>query len=569
MELFFLRHGVRIDHELLRDPEAAPLHPTYHPWDPLLAERAKSQLETAATEITSLTTAFDPAGDDTPARKNVYIHFSPYLRTCETADLLVTYLKPIVAEKWPHYKVRFQLLGDFALSEWIHENMKVRPPYTDSNDAYDMYTPNLKLLANKNLVLNFRPTIQLGQFNGPGLSYKEYQERSKEYFNKLIATYDKPAPMNSHDIVIVVGHGYMINNFLLFFTSHALFDELPEAGVNYARRQENEENQPWKLERDCMGVVEADPHLDTYLNLSLDLVYYKTNFVRKEDIDANGNLTPTAQLLLLELNLASDDRPRPSFKVPVVSQDNVKVPTTAICPAARNWTVQQANKYKIKAEFKLKVMHDEAFKKTFNLSDPPLHPVTPEVLPLSEPTRKNLVIDLTKLLLNEEIYHPLKLKFASTGEIPTTTLNLRLNSLQLNLAQFLRDDLYLLLPGGRMRLNLAALDLVFRLRQDLIDLELDLIPEGRVLRQPLRKLRPIRRTPLLDLGLLVDINRSGHHIKLIALTLGSRDVAVDSSSAEEKRKPTKMFYQLDESLGSSDDDDNDGNFVWFGENLKK
>lgn len=62
-------------------------------------------------------------------------------------------MKASFLEKFPNYKVRFQLLGDFALSEWIHDKMKNKPPFVDSDDAYNMYTPNLKSLKIKMLVL--------------------------------------------------------------------------------------------------------------------------------------------------------------------------------------------------------------------------------------------------------------------------------------------------------------------------------------------------------------------------------------------------------------------------------
>lgn len=597
MELFFLRHGVRIDHERQRDPSAMPIHPSFPPWDPLLAQRALAQIEAAANDFVNLTTCFPNV--DKPARKNIYIHFSPYLRTCETADLLVSALKPLIAAKFPQYKVRFQLLGDFALSEWIHDLMKVKPPYVDNNDAYDMYTPNLKLIKNKNCVLNFRPTVTLGPFNGPDLLYQQYLERSKEYFTKLIATYDKPAAMNNRDIVIVVGHGYMINHFLLFFISHPIFQELPEATLNYARREEDEPEKPWHLIKDSVGLIEKDPLIDLYLNFTSDIVYYKTTFVKKDEIDDNGDIVMTPASLAKGNMLSPwlEDRPRPLFKLPI-SQLLPNLPTsrpTPVCAAARDWTPQQANKFRIKHEFALKAMHDDIFKKTFDLNNHPLKPVTPEVSPLSEPLRQNLVIDLTKLNSNDEIHHPLKLRYSTTSDIPISTLNNRLNTSQLNLAQFLREDLYSLLVGtSRNRLNLGASDHVFRLhRENLIDLELDSIPEGRVLRNPSRKTRtPLRllhseleSLPLVDsteprfaLQFAKGDNAPDstllesplpNQVKLVSSTNPPKEVSVDSAPERPtpSTKANRIFYQLDESsLGSEDDEDS--NFVWFGENLK-
>ena len=71
------------------------------------------------------------------------------MRCCQTADLLITDLKASLLKKYPNYKMRFQLLCDFALSEWIHDKMKNKPPFVDSDDAYNMYTPNLKSLKTK------------------------------------------------------------------------------------------------------------------------------------------------------------------------------------------------------------------------------------------------------------------------------------------------------------------------------------------------------------------------------------------------------------------------------------
>lgn len=149
-ELYFLRHGERIDHALQRDPQAKPIIEEYHAYDPSLATTAIPQLQQVVQDISSTTEAFQDK--ESSLRKNVYIHFSPYLRCCQTADILITELKAKFAEQFPNYKVRFQLLGDFALSEWVHDKMANKPPFVDSNDAYNMYTPNLKTLKNKTLV---------------------------------------------------------------------------------------------------------------------------------------------------------------------------------------------------------------------------------------------------------------------------------------------------------------------------------------------------------------------------------------------------------------------------------
>ncbi|KAM9886963.1 hypothetical protein OXX69_013511, partial [Metschnikowia pulcherrima] len=207
------------------------------------------------------------------------VHFSPYLRCCETADLLVTELEKQIKEKHPEVTAKFQLLGDFALSEWIHDKMKNKPPFHDSTEAYQMYTPNIQMLQNKKYVSNFRPTTKLGPWNEPDLSFKEFQERCKEYFQKLLATYDKPS--HDHDMIIVVSHGYVISNFISHFISQPIFEEIPEFSMNFAAKIDGS----WVLRKDCLGMLERDPQLDATLNLDTDIVYYKTNFIKKDELD--------------------------------------------------------------------------------------------------------------------------------------------------------------------------------------------------------------------------------------------------------------------------------------------
>ena len=444
-ELYFLRHGQRIDHALQEDSSARPLLEEYQPYDPSLAESAIGQIEKAANDIIALTKAFEGGseGDNITLKKNIFIHFSPYLRCCQLADLLITSLKAKILAKWPNYKIRFQLLGDFALSEWIHEKMKDKPPFVDSNDAYNMYIPNVKQLKNKSCCSTFRPTITLGHFNGPNLSYKDYQHNVKTYFKKLVATYDKPSFINNEDIIVVMSHGYVINNFLSYFINHPIFDEIPEAAINFARRDGDDKT--WTLFKDSLGILEKDKEVNSALNLETDIIYYMTNFIKKDDYfdqNAANGLAATASTEESENNNREDGmlhvprpnlEPRTSFKVKSALQ--AKTPTTYICNAARDWTPELSKKllFKIKSEFKKKVMKDDSFKKTFDLSHHPSKPVTPEVSPTLEPTRSNSVIDLSKLLSNNEIYNPMKLKYSHAGDIPIHRLNSKVNS-QVNLA---------------------------------------------------------------------------------------------------------------------------------------
>ena len=179
-ELFFLRHGQRIDHAQEKSADAQPLLAEYEPYDPSLAKEAIPQIQAAASSIVELLQSFSSTST---TRKNVCIHFSPYLRCTQTADLLMTHLKTELSKKYPSSKPRFQLLGDFALSEWIHNHMNCKPPFVDSNDAYQMYTPHVQHMKNRMPCLNFRPTNLLGPFHGPELSYTDSHQRLTAYFH--------------------------------------------------------------------------------------------------------------------------------------------------------------------------------------------------------------------------------------------------------------------------------------------------------------------------------------------------------------------------------------------------
>lgn len=449
-ELFFLRHGKRIDHALQEDPSATPILADYKPYDPSLASCASDQIKNVALDIVQSSTAFTTAAK-TPAKKTIYIHFLPYLRCCQTADLLVSHLRPLLEQRHPEFKVRYQLLGDFALSEWIHDKMKNKPPFYDSNDAYQMYTPNIKLLVNRSCCSNFRPTNTLGHWNGHDLSYKDYQNNCREYFKKLLATYDKPSYINNNDIVVVISHGYFINNLLSFFVTHPIFDEIPEAKINYAVREVRDlESGQWVLVKDALDLFNFDD-IDKTLNLETDIVYYKTNFIKRDELnDKNNNLT-----------IKKEDKPRPSFKIYQTSESyavemeressknnsinkpnppaaNSFIINNPICPAAKDWSPQKSRKFAIKNEFKLKSVDWEVFKEDFDITKPPARPYSPEISPTSLPTHNNSVVDLSKLVGTDENYKPMKLKYSTTDEIPIEQLNCKVNS-HLNLAQIQRS----------------------------------------------------------------------------------------------------------------------------------
>lgn len=467
MELYFLRHAQRIDHAP-SDSHAHPLAADYQSYDPPLASTAIEQVQNVAQRFVEITGAFssEPSGDTGgPMRKNIFVHFLPYLRCCQTADLLVSELKTTLPAHFPHIKLRFQLLGDFALSEWVHDKMKNKPPFADSNEAYLMYTPNCKTLKNKLNLSNFRPTNTLGPYNGPDLSYADYQSRCKDYFQKLLATYDKPNYIKNQDVIFVVTHGYTVNNFMSYFMNHPIFDEIPEAKLNGARRvlkndepgqstgdSEESDDGPffkvssprlaspqdpydpsrytWRLFEDALELLKKED-IDPTLNLETDVVYYKTNFIKRNERDnLNMNLDVPKPV----------DQPRASFKIASRSLSSKNLAPirnyNPICPAARDWLPTSSKLYQVKADFKLKAINSEAFRKDFSLLNHPSKPVSPEISPNSEPTRNNSVIDLSKLKSNEDIYKPMKLRYSTASDIPIHRLNSKVNS-QVNLAGFL------------------------------------------------------------------------------------------------------------------------------------
>lgn len=467
MELYFLRHAQRIDHAP-KDSGAYPLSSDYQSYDPPLASTAIEQVQNIAQRFVEVTNAFssESSGEGAgPMRKNIFVHFLPYIRCCQTADLLVSELKTRLPAEFPQIKLRFQLLGDFALSEWVHDKMKNKPPFLDSNEAYLMYTPNCKSLKNKLNLSNFRPTNTLGPYNGPDLSYADYQSRCKDYFQKLLATYDKANYIRNQDVIFVITHGYPVNNFMSYFMNHPIFDEIPEAKLNGARRvlknddsrQSTEESEEsvdgpifkvssskldspedpydptlytWRLFEDALELLKKED-IDPTLNLETDVVYYKTNFIKRNERDnLNMNLDVPKPM----------DQPRASFKIASRSLSaNTLAPIrnyNPICPAARDWLPNTAKLYQVKADFKLKTINSEAFRKDFSLLNHPSKPVSPEISPSSEPTRNNSVIDLSKLKSNEDIYKPMKLRYSTTSDIPIHRLNSKVNS-QVNLAGLL------------------------------------------------------------------------------------------------------------------------------------
>lgn len=476
-ELYFLRHGKRIDHALEADPSAKPIYPDYESYDPSLAEDAIEQIKTAARDIITSTTAFElskPSG----TRKNIFIHFSPYLRCCQTADILMTNLKESLVEEFPNYKPKFLLLGDFALSEWVHEKMKDKPPFIDSNDAYGMYTPNVKLMKNRSATSNFRPTNTLGPYNGPDISYKEYLGNCKQYFQKLVALYNKPINMKNKDIIIVVSHGYFINNLMSYFINQPIFKEIPECKINFAMKvidedkvteeEENEGGQEvdkdesgipynayvWKLFKDALDILEDKPETHTVLNLETDIVYYKTNFIKKDELlkpEQHNAWTPSEwQYPRRSFEIDPDDGVKPSNENStadvIPSGGNVSFNTkikhlnnNPICAAAKDWLPDvKSNEFAVKSDFKEKEMDSTSFKDSFKITNHPLKPISPEVSPNSQPTRNNSVIDLSKLVSNEEIYKPVKLKYSHASEFSISKLNSKVNS-QVNLAQAARS----------------------------------------------------------------------------------------------------------------------------------
>lgn len=400
--LYFLRHGTRADHASAGD---LPLLPNTLDYDPLVAESARVQMEEAAAQIC----AHPPPSD---IKHTVAVHFSPYLRCSQSADMLALE----VARRQPQSKI--QLLCDFGLSEWIHDKMTNPPPFADLTEAYKMYVPNVRQLKNKRMCLNFRPTTQLGPWNEAGLLFSQYLTRSKRYLERLLATYAE----QPHVTVVVVGHGYGIANFMLFFLGRPIFEEIPEGGVNEAHR---DENGTWTLSRDCLCILERDLETQATLNLDEDIVYYKTNFVRREEVDDNKQFPAIGFGGL---------KPRLSFRAQapeaIASGTSTFDPSNPrahggnpLCPGAVTWTPQSINAFKIKNEFRMKVMNDDAFKRAFDITKLPSLPVTPEVSPRLAPSRINSTIDLAKLNSNEEIFHPLRLRYALALDIPVHYLN--------------------------------------------------------------------------------------------------------------------------------------------------
>lgn len=539
-ELYFLRHGTRIDHDSREN--AHPLVPEYEDYNPSLSDLALKQMEDVAKEIID-------TSPNLANMKTIHIHFSPYLRCMQSADLLITYLKKLIKLQHPDLKLRYQLLGDFALSEWIHDKMQNKPPCYDSNDAYELYTPNLKHIENKSCLSNFRPTITLGNWNGYDLSYQEYQARAKEYFKKLLATYEK----KNQEMIIVISHGYMINNLLSFFINNSNFNEVPEAKLNYACKIYDE----WKLFHDCLGLIELDPLLDTDLNLDSDIVYYKTNFIKKDDLAGDAN--PAAELTAIaDAATATATSIKPS-----ISQPDLTNPTFPF----KSWTPQMANKFNIQEEFKLKVMRDDAFKKAFDLSNPPVKPVTPEISPNSEPTRNNSIIDLSKIASNDDIYKPRKLKYSNTGDIPIDQLNSKINS-QLNLLQMNNSsfDSTSSFPKN------SQVNLMASLRSP-SNSTVNFNDHSQV------NLMASLRSPT---GSTVNVNKD-HFQPLnsikepMSLSFNKQDLSDDSSSSGSKKikliktippplKKQNLVFNFDDSESDEDDEGDDKKYMWFGGN---
>lgn len=411
-ELCFLRHGPRADLTNQR-----PLDPNARVYDPLVTASTVDLVGEVAEQLLQL------GKFEQHTKKNIYVHFSPYLRCCQSADVLASAMVKKLEARAPGAKFKFQLLCDFALSEWIHDRMKNKPPFIDSTEAYQMYTPNVQGLQNRSMVLNFRPTTQLGPWNEPDLSFKEFLERCRNYFKKLLATYEVESHAN--DMIIVITHGYVISSILSYFINHPVFEEIPEFGVNFASKQAGN----WVLQKDCLGVLERDPHLNGTLNLETDIVYYKTNFIKKEEFN------PEKQFPAIGFLGLKTDQPRPSFRITSVNNRKLNKAPNPLCSGARDWNPQDSNKFKIKAEFKMKVMHDSAFKKAFSIENHPVRPISPEVSPNLAPTRSNSTVNLSKLHSNEEIYKPLKLRYSLASDIPVAYLNSKLSS-HLSLLQF-------------------------------------------------------------------------------------------------------------------------------------
>lgn len=571
--LCFLRHGPRAD--LVNEP---PLDPSANDFDPLVTASSLQLADGVADRILDLV-SFEALG-----KYNFYVHFSPYLRCCQSADLTVSAMLAKLKTVAPDSSVKILLLCDFALSEWIHDRMKNKPPYIDSTEAYQMYTPNVQKLKNRKFVSNFRPTTKLGPWNESDLSFKEFLERCKTYFKKLLATYDNDIYRN--DMIVVITHGYVVSNALSYFINHPVFDEIPEFGFNYASKESGQ----WVLEKDCLGILERDPNFNGALNLETDIVYYKTNFIKKDDFN------PSKQYPALGFSGLKTDEPRPSFKIKSTRNwDPLKDPK-ALCSGARDWDPQDSNKFRIRAEFKKKVMQDNAFKRAFSIENKPLRPISPEVSPSLAPTRSNSTVNLSKLHSNEEIYRPLKLRYLLASDIPVSYLNLKLSLL---------GNLHLsLLHFGPKSSNGLNLDLA---GPGLVELTLprDKDDEGGanmsevILR--LSRVRLLQRQPYTSTPKFGVISENGN-ANLAKFSERSLPVRLDSchgsetsnkvpfglqfnSSRDRVQKPVaprpvltatekpnsetrNVFYSFSPTSDSEDLAD-DKEYLWFGQNIKK
>lgn len=597
-ELFFLRHGPRADHATHGE---SPLHAPYKIYDLSVTEETAQLARDVAQQILDEISVLLP-------KKNVWVHFSPYLRCCETADLLVSSFSELAAKQYPDTQFKLLLLGDFALSDWVHDKVTHKPPFYDSTEAYQMYTPNVQLLANKRLVSNFRPTTKLGPWNEPDLSLKEFQARCKDYFQKLLATYDKPAHQN--DAIVVVTHGYVVLDMLSHFINHPIFEEIPEIALNYARKQ----NGAWVLAHDCLGMLRRDPHIDATLNLDSNIVYYKTNFIRREDLDEN-KLFPA--LGFGGLKSATDVQPRLSFRVKLIDpQGNqndaqgvpVRPSPNPLCPDARNWDAssKSQSRFSVKSEFRLKVMNDDAFKKAFDITRPPRQPMSPDVSPSSEPSRINSTVDLSKLASNEEIYHPLKLRYSLASDIPVQYLNSKVNS-HASLTQFNRNlsntsslEFFRTIPNLSGHTSHGSLS-----PQDQhSDAELPNISEviSRLARvRSLQRRRPQTSTPKFGIISEQDTPPADDTKKFSLNFESNEDVKakpeplpapvastplttvhtrprrsssikfVPSLASGKKREKKSMFYHFNSDSSSTDemleDEDTEQKYMWFGQNV--
>lgn len=572
-ELCFLRHGPRADLTQER-----PLDPNARVFDPLVTASTVDLVGDVAEQILLL------GNFEGLSKKNVYVHFSPYLRCCQSADVLVSAMVKKLETRAPNTKFKFQLLCDFALSEWIHERMKNKPTYIDSTEAYQMYTPNVQCLQNRSMVLNFRPTTQLGPWNEPDLSFKEFLERIRTYFKKLLATYEGESHLD--DMVIVITHGYVISSILSYFINHPVFEEIPEFSVNYAAKQ----SELWVLQKDCLGVLERDPHLNGTLNLETDIVYYKTNFIKKEEFN------PQKQYPAIGFLGLKTDQPRASFRITSVNNRKLNKAPNPLCSGARDWNPQDSNKFKIKAEFKMKVMHDSAFKKAFSIDKHPVRPISPEVSPNLAPTRSNSTVNLSKLHSNEEIYRPLKLRYSLASDIPVAYLNSKLSS-HLSLQHFhqkssnasyldLRNDLLVGLNSPR--------------DQDVHDDSSTNMNEviSRLNRvRSLQRRRPQTNTPKFG---VISENGDSEQESTFALQFGSSSEPKTKSpqqvstplhgpasllglkslsgpspmrpdqKVDTDRKRKDMFYSFSSASSSDDlDGEKDDQYMWFGLNIKR